>query len=141
MSPLHAVAAAMQSHHEIGVVARLHELAPGPEGVVLAVAAPHHLEGARVLPVVVLVEEDRVVIEKLDPAIPSKESIGEFIVPADDIIMHYRAKLADWQRRGWRMDLETLAKNRGRVAYSIPSPARRRERGDWAVTPVPMLRS
>ncbi len=87
----------------------------------------------------VAVEEDRVVVEKLDPAVPSKEAEGEFIVPADDIIMHYRQKLTVWQKRGWRIDVETLHANRGRVAYSIPSPARRMDPADWAVTPVPML--
>lgn len=87
------------------------------------------------------VEEDRVVIEKLDPPIPSKEAMGEFVVPADDIILHYRQKLTDWQKRGWRMDLETMTRNRGRVAYSIPSPARRQDPADWAVTPVPLLRA
>jgi hypothetical protein len=86
------------------------------------------------------VEEDRIVIEKLDPPIPSKEAVGELIVPADDIILHYRQRLTDWQRRGWRMDLEQMARNRGRVAYSIPSPARRADPADWAVTPVPLLR-
>jgi phenylpropionate dioxygenase-like ring-hydroxylating dioxygenase large terminal subunit len=87
----------------------------------------------------VAVEEDRIVIEKLDPAIPSNEAVGEFIVPADDIIMHYRAKLTEWQRRGWRMDVEALGRHRGRVAHSIPSPARRADPADWAVTPVPLL--
>jgi phenylpropionate dioxygenase-like ring-hydroxylating dioxygenase large terminal subunit len=87
----------------------------------------------------VAVEEDRIVIEKLDPPIPSKEAVGEFVVPADDIIMHFRGRIAEWQRRGWRMDLEQMARNRGRVAYSIPSPARRADPADWAVTPVPLL--
>jgi phenylpropionate dioxygenase-like ring-hydroxylating dioxygenase large terminal subunit len=87
----------------------------------------------------VAVEEDRIVIEKLDPAIPSKEAVGEYIVPADDIIMHYRRRLAEWERKGWRMDLETLARYRGRVAYSIPSPSRRADPSGWAVTAVPLL--
>ena len=87
----------------------------------------------------IAIEEDRTVVEKLDPAIPSKEAVGEFIIPADDIIMHYRQKLTAWQKRGWRMDTAALHANRGRVAYSIPSPARRQEADDWAVTPVPML--
>jgi len=85
------------------------------------------------------VEEDRIVVEKLDPPIPSKEAVGEFIVPADDIIMHFRRNLTAWQKRGWRMDLETMACNRSRVAYSIPSPARRADPADWAVTAVPLL--
>lgn len=87
----------------------------------------------------VAVEEDRVVIEKLDPAIPSKEAVGEFIVPADDILMHYRQRLTEWQRRGWRIDTDALARNRGRVAYAVPGPARRADPADWAVTPVPLL--
>jgi phenylpropionate dioxygenase-like ring-hydroxylating dioxygenase large terminal subunit len=87
----------------------------------------------------VAVEEDRVVIEKLDPPIPSKEAIGEFIVPADDVLMAYRERLGEWQAKGWRMDLEAMSRNRGRIAYAIPSPARREQPKDWAVTPVPLL--
>ncbi len=87
----------------------------------------------------VAVEEDRIVVEKLEPVIPSKESIGEFIVPADDVLMTYRTRLTDYQARGWRMDLAEMARNRGRVAYAIPSPARRDHSQDWAVTPVPLI--
>jgi phenylpropionate dioxygenase-like ring-hydroxylating dioxygenase large terminal subunit len=87
----------------------------------------------------VAVDEDRVVIEKLDPAIPSKEAVGEFIIPADDILMVYRRRLTEYQSRGWRMDLEALDRNRNRVAYAIPSPTRRDHGQDWAVTAVPLL--
>jgi phenylpropionate dioxygenase-like ring-hydroxylating dioxygenase large terminal subunit len=86
-----------------------------------------------------VIDEDRVVIEKLDPMIPSKDAIGEFIIPADDILMTYRNRLSEWQARGWRLDLEEMARNRCRVAYAIPSPARREDPGDWAVTQVPLL--
>jgi phenylpropionate dioxygenase-like ring-hydroxylating dioxygenase large terminal subunit len=87
----------------------------------------------------VAVDEDRIVIEKLDPAIPSKEAIGEFIIPADDILMAYRRRLTEYQARGWRLDLEEMEHNRNRVVYAIPSPARRDHAQDWAVTPVPLL--
>lgn len=87
----------------------------------------------------IAVDEDRIVIEKLDPAIPSREAVGEFIVPADDILMHYRERLKEWEERGWRIDAEALARNRGRIAYAVPSPARRADPKDWAVTPVPLL--
>ena len=33
----------------------------------------------------IAVEEDRIVVEELDPAVPSKEAVGEFIIPADDV--------------------------------------------------------
>lgn len=87
----------------------------------------------------VAVEEDRIVVEKLDPAIPSREEIGEFIVPADDVLMVYRQRLKEYEERGWRMDLATMRENRGRVAYAIPSPARRARPGGWSLTPVPLL--
>jgi phenylpropionate dioxygenase-like ring-hydroxylating dioxygenase large terminal subunit len=88
----------------------------------------------------VAVEEDRIVVEKLDPQVPSTEAVGEFIVPADDVIMNYRQRLHDWQQRGWRLDVDMLKRNRGRVAYSIPSPARRQDPQNWAVTAAPVLR-
>ena len=92
----------------------------------------------------IAVEEDRIVIEKLDPQIPSTEAIGEFIVPADDVIVSYRQRLQDWERRGWRLDQEALQKNRGRVAYAIPCPARRGSPAQsgqpWALTAAPVVR-
>ena len=87
----------------------------------------------------VAVVEDQIVVEKLDPAIPSREAIGEFIVPADDILMLYRQRLKEYEERGWRMDLDELQRNKGRVAYAIPSPRRGEESGGWAITPVPLL--
>jgi len=87
----------------------------------------------------VAVEEDRIVVEKLDPAIPSREAIGEFIVPADDVLMVYRQRLKEYEQRGWRMNLDELRSNKGRVAYAIPSPGRRENPQGWAVTPVPLL--
>ncbi len=87
----------------------------------------------------VAVEEDRIVVEKLDPAIPSREEIGEFIVPADDVLMVYRQRLKEYEERGWRMDLATMRENRDRVAYAIPGPARRERPEGWSLTPVPLL--
>lgn len=87
----------------------------------------------------VAVVEDQIVVEKLDPAIPSREAIGEFIVPADDILMLYRQRLKEYEERGWRMDLDELQRNKGRVAYAIPSPRRGEESDGWAITPVPLL--
>ncbi len=87
----------------------------------------------------VAVEEDQIVVEKLDPAIPSRESIGEFIVPADDVLMVYRQRLKEYEERGWRLDLDELRRNKGRVAYAVPSPGRGENPHDWAITRVPVL--
>jgi phenylpropionate dioxygenase-like ring-hydroxylating dioxygenase large terminal subunit len=85
----------------------------------------------------VAVEEDRIVVEKLEPAIPSKDTIGEFIIPADDVLMRYRDRLKDYEARGWRLDLAEMAKHEHRMVYAIPSPARREHPDDWAVTEAP----
>lgn len=87
----------------------------------------------------VAVEEDRIVVEKLDPPIPSREAIGEFIVPADDVLMTYRERLREYEERGWRMDLDELARTKDRVAYAIPSPRRREDPQHWAITAVPLV--
>lgn len=86
----------------------------------------------------VAVEEDRIVVEKLEPAIPSREAIGEFIVPADDVLMVYRERLKEYEERGWRIDLDEMRRGKNRVAYAIPSPGRQEEPGSWALTPVPL---
>jgi phenylpropionate dioxygenase-like ring-hydroxylating dioxygenase large terminal subunit len=87
----------------------------------------------------IAVEEDRIVIEKLDPPIPSKEAIGEYIIPADDVLMTYRRRLTQYQENGWRIDLAEIKNNQGRIAYAIPSPARRDHAQDWVVTAVPLI--
>ena len=86
----------------------------------------------------VAVDEDRIVVEKLDPPIPSREAIGEFIVPADDVLMVYRQRLKEYEERGWRIDLDEYRRTKERVAYTIPSPGRREDSKGWAITPVPM---
>jgi len=37
------------------------------------------------------------------------------------------------------LDLDKLRRNKGRVAYAIPSPGRGENPRDWAVTHVPVL--
>ena len=53
--------------------------------------------------------------------------------------MTYRRRLTEYQAKGWRMNLAEMANNQGRVAYAIPSPARRDHAQDWVVTPVPLI--
>ncbi len=48
------------------------------------------------------------------------------------------SKLKEWDRRGWRIDYETLERNGRKVAYAIPGPARRNKRG-WVLDPVPII--
>ena len=87
-----------------------------------------------------LKDKDRVVVEKLEPILPPPVDTCEMIVPADDILMIYRRKIADWEARGWRMDQKKIEEDRGRIAYAIPSPGRRGG-GKWPIPPVPTINS
>jgi predicted pyridoxine 5'-phosphate oxidase superfamily flavin-nucleotide-binding protein len=53
-------------------------------------------------------------------------------------VLRYRQKLAEFTARGWRIDMETVRRNRLKTAYAIPGPERRRSKG-WVLDPVPML--
>jgi len=72
------------------------------------------------------------------PVLTPRTNTREFFTPADTAIAKYRDKLRGWEARGWRIDTETVDRNRRRVAYAIPSPARREHKG-WILDTVPLL--
>lgn len=82
--------------------------------------------------------QDKVVIEDLRPVLTPESTTKEFMLPADKVIMMYREKLKEWDAKGWRIDTETVEKNRKRVAYAIPGPARREQKG-WVLDAIPLL--
>ena len=85
-----------------------------------------------------IISQDLVVLSKLNPTVTPPTNTKEFMVPADEPILAYREKLAEWNGLGWRIDSDTVNSNRKKVAYAIPSPARRRHKG-WVLDPIPLL--
>jgi len=85
-----------------------------------------------------IASQDITVLEELVPAITPDTNTREFMVPADEPILRYRQKLAEWTARGWRIDSATLAQTRKRVAYAIPGPERRSRKG-WVLDTVPLI--
>jgi hypothetical protein len=83
-------------------------------------------------------DEDRVVVEDIDPMVFPDSSTKEVFVPGDAQIAAYRQYIKDWQARGWRIDSQKVEADRGRVGYAIPSPARREAR-NFPVDPVPLM--
>jgi phenylpropionate dioxygenase-like ring-hydroxylating dioxygenase large terminal subunit len=83
-------------------------------------------------------EQDIKVLSVLSPRLTPATNTKEFMVPADEPILRYREKLREFQARGWRIDMETVRANRLKVAYAIPSPARRETRG-WVLDAVPLV--
>jgi hypothetical protein len=86
-------------------------------------------------------EQDRVVIERLQPVCTPPSRARELMMPADRIIGLYRDRLNQWEENGWRIDVAAVkaARERGDTAYAIPSP-RRRESKAWVLEATPMVR-
>jgi hypothetical protein len=83
-------------------------------------------------------EQDRVVMEGLEPRITPTSAVREVLVPAGKVIVRYRERLMEWQQRGWRIDVDAVESRGEDVAFAIPSPARR-EHKRWALRPIPLL--
>ncbi len=82
--------------------------------------------------------QDRDVLMDVRPTLTPESRSKELFVPSDGTIAAYRDKLTEWEARGWRIDTDEVERNRLKVAYAIPSPARRESKG-WILDPIPTL--
>lgn len=82
-------------------------------------------------------DEDKKVVEHVDPMVYPETMTKEVFVPADAQIAAYREYLKDWEMRGWRIDSRKVEADKGRVGYCIPGPERRTS-GNWAIDAVPL---
>jgi len=85
-------------------------------------------------------DEDKRVIEDVDPMIFPDTLTKEVFVPADAQIAAYRDYIKEWEQRGWRIDSRQVDADKGRVAYCIPGPERRSS-GNWAIDTVPLVQA
>jgi phenylpropionate dioxygenase-like ring-hydroxylating dioxygenase large terminal subunit len=85
-----------------------------------------------------VMDQDSQVIAGIRPLVPPIEGLRESLVPSDRHVLRFREFLSEWQKRGWRIDVETVQRTEHEIAYTIPSPARR-DGGDWVMAPVPLL--
>ena len=81
--------------------------------------------------------QDREILYAVRPVLTPLTRVKEFFTPSDAAIGKYRDKLKAWEDRGWRINTDEVNRNRMKVAYAIPSPARRDHKG-WILTPVPL---
>jgi hypothetical protein len=86
---------------------------------------------------VFVAEQDRYVLEPLQPKLTPSHSRHEFLVPADKAIARYREFCRAWEERGWRIDVAQLRRDADSVVTAIPSPARSKTRG-WVLPAVPL---
>ena len=72
--------------------------------------------------------QDRDVLLDVRPVLTPEKNTAEFFTPADRSIALYREKLKRWENRGWRIDVDAVARDRQRVAPQ-PPPGRPSRRG------------
>ncbi len=82
--------------------------------------------------------EDKVIMDGIDPMVFPDSGMKEVFVPADVQIAAFRQYIKDWESRGWRIDSRKVEADKGRVGYAIPCPARRESR-NFPLDTVPLL--
>jgi hypothetical protein len=50
----------------------------------------------------------------------------------------YRKTMKSWESKGYKIDSETLDKNKHKMAFSIPCPARKQEK-NWVLDSIPLI--
>ncbi|GMU68804.1 MAG: hypothetical protein AMXMBFR37_11360 [Steroidobacteraceae bacterium] len=83
--------------------------------------------------------EDIVVVREVQPKLTPPSTARELLMPADKVIAQYRAKLDEFEKKGWRLDMQRIRQDyeRGDVIYAIPSPGRRESKG-WVLEATPL---
>ncbi len=87
-----------------------------------------------------VVSQDIKVLTDLSPKVTPESNTKEFMLPADQPILQYREKLAEFESMGWRIDSDAVAKQDSNVAFAIPSPQRRDRKG-WVLDTIPLMDS
>ena len=72
------------------------------------------------------------------PVVTPETNTKEFMTPSDQVIVTYRDKLKEWDRRGWRLDFDQVERDARKVAYAIPGPERRTHKG-WVLDAAPVV--
>ena len=86
----------------------------------------------------IIAGEDITVMTDLRPQITPDTMTKEVLVPADLIMGQYRKTMKGWESKGYKIDSETLDKNKHKMAFSIPCPARKQEK-NWVLDSIPLI--
>jgi phenylpropionate dioxygenase-like ring-hydroxylating dioxygenase large terminal subunit len=83
-------------------------------------------------------QEDRPVIEGMQPRFSPRDTQSELLLPEDEIMVSYRQYLDSWQEKGWHIDLQAVREQSARKVFAIPSPGRSEHR-NWIMESVPLI--
>ncbi len=85
-----------------------------------------------------IAQEDIDVLVKLNPVRTPETTTKELLIATDTPVVKFREFLQEWETKGWRIDQKQLIAQRGDIASSIPSPARRTAKS-WVLDTLPLV--
>ena len=85
----------------------------------------------------VVAQQDIDVLEKVEPSFTPVSNTKEFLVPADEPCIKYRKLLSGWEKKGWKINSDAISEASGKIAYAIPSPLRKKQKG-WVIDKIPL---
>ncbi|MCF6274342.1 MAG: aromatic ring-hydroxylating dioxygenase subunit alpha [Robiginitomaculum sp.] len=88
----------------------------------------------------IVAQQDIDILDEVEPVRTPPTMKKEFMVRSDSCIVRYRHHIKEYQKRGWRIDLQEFHKemDKGDRVFAIPSPRRREEDG-WILDAVPLM--
>ena len=82
--------------------------------------------------------QDKVILKQLRPVVPPPGTTQELLMPSDRTVLLYRQFIAEWEAKGWRIDIDRMHELQKSASLAIPSPGRR-ESGNWIMHTVPLV--
>lgn len=98
---------------------------------------PEH-DAERMAGILLAVEEDLRVVEKVVPPLTPASLTDEFLTETDGMEVAFRKAVARFAALGNEIDVDQLEQMRRRQVLVIPSPARRRDPQNWVHRTVPL---
>ena len=99
---------------------------------------PEH-DAERMAGILLAVEEDLRVVEKVEPKLTPRSLTDEFLTETDGMEVAFRKTVQRYAALGNEIDLERFEQERRRQVLVIPSPGRREDPGNWVHRTVPLI--
>jgi phenylpropionate dioxygenase-like ring-hydroxylating dioxygenase large terminal subunit len=99
---------------------------------------PEH-DAERMAGILLAVEEDLRVVEKVEPKLTPRSLTDEFLTETDGMEVAFRKTVARYAAAGNEIDVDRFEQLRRRQVLVIPSPGRREDPSNWVHATVPLL--
>ena len=99
---------------------------------------PEH-DAERMAGILLAVEEDLRVVEKVEPKLTPRSLTDEFLTETDGMEVAFRKTVARYAAAGNEIDVDRFEQLRRRQVMVIPSPGRREDPSNWVHPTVPLL--